>query len=218
MSDLEDLKGRIINALGDNLVCILLTGSRARGEERDDSDYDLAIIIHKIDEEALIKLRSIFSGLANYSVYLIDDGNIESYPKATFLQFVYSKKLYGDFNYTLPTKSDIADYIGTIRRDWLDRIRHYVIIPHPHERLVKALIPALKCVYLTLSYLIYGETGYLPRTREETIAVLRRKEGNSLGMDLMKILEDWDASKEGCLTDPVKLLLQIEAFFRTVEI
>jgi predicted nucleotidyltransferase len=70
------LKGQIIGALDDNLVCILLTGSRIRGEEREDSDYDLAIIIKKIDGKALIQLRDIFSNVMNYSVYLLDDGDL----------------------------------------------------------------------------------------------------------------------------------------------
>lgn len=218
MSNLEDLKGQIIKALDDNLVCILLTGSRVRGEERKDSDFDLAIVVKKIDEEVLIALRSIFSSITNYSVYLIDDGDIESFPKATFLQFVYSKKIYGNFDYTLPTKLDVANYVEVIRRDWLDRIRHYCVIPHPHERLVKALLPALKCVYLTLSFLIYGETGNLPMTRKDTITFLRQKGGNPLGMNLVEILEDWDSSKEEHLANPAKLLLQIEAFFRTIKI
>lgn len=218
MSDLEDLKGRIIKALDDNLVCILLTGSRARGEGREDSDCDLVIVVNKIDEEVLTELRSIFSGITNYSVYLIDDGDRESLPKAQFLQFVYSKKIYGSFNYELPMKLDVANYVEVIRRDWLDRTRHYLVIPHPHERLVKALLPALKCVYLTLSFLIYGETGKLPMTRKETIAFLRQRGGNPLGLNLIEILEGWDSSKEEHLADPVKLLLQIEAFFRTVEI
>jgi len=93
-----------------------------------------------------------------------------------------------------------------------------LVIPHPHDRLVKALIPALKYVYLSLSYLIYGETGHLPMTRRATIAYLKEKGGNPLGMNLMEILENWDSSMEKHLADPVELLLQIEAFFRTLEI
>jgi len=217
MTNPEDVKAKIMRAVDDNLVCILLTGSRVRGEEREDSDYDLAIVVKRIDGEVLTKLRNVFSSISNYSVYLLDDGDLKTLPKAQFLQFVYSKQLYGNFDYSLPSKLDVANYVETIRRDWLDRIRHYVVIPHPHERLVNALLPALKCVYLTLSYLIYRETGNLPRTRKDAIAILRKKEGNQLGMNLVKILEDWDSPKEEHLTNPVKLLLQIEAFFRTIE-
>jgi len=71
MTNLDDLKGHIIKALDDNLVCILLTGSRVRGEEREDSDYDLAIIVNKIDGKVLTGLRNAFSSITNYSVYLL---------------------------------------------------------------------------------------------------------------------------------------------------
>ena len=217
MSNLGELKDQIRKALDDKLICLLLTGSRVRGEERKDSDYDLAIIVTKINEDVLTKLRDIFTDLANYSVYLLDNGDIKTLSKAQFLQFVHSEKLYGDFDYILPTKVDVANYIEIIRRDWLDRIRHYLVIPHPHERLAKALLPALKMVYLTLSYLIYGETGNLPMTRKDTIAFLRQTEGNPLGINLMEILDDWDSSGEKHLANPVQILLQIEAFFRTID-
>jgi predicted nucleotidyltransferase len=218
MSNLERLKDCIIEALNDNLVCILLTGSRIRGEEREDSDYDLAIIIVKIDEVVIAQLQSVFSDLTNYSVYLLDEEDLKTLPKAQFLQFIYSKKLYGDFDYSLPTRIDVTNYVEAIRRDWLDRIRHYLVIPHSQERRAKALLPALKMVYLTLSYLIYGKTGNLPRTRRDTIAFLGQKEDNTLGINLMEILEGWKSSKEKHLANPEQLLLQLEAFFRTIEI
>jgi predicted nucleotidyltransferase len=161
---LEGLKDRIIEALGENLVCIFLTGSRIRREERKDSDYDLAIIVSRIDEEVLNKLRSIFLGLTNYSVYVLDDSDLKILPRAQFLQFIHSRILYGDFKYPLPSKADVASYVNDIRRDCLDRIRHYLVLPHPHEKLAKALLPALKSTYLSLSYSIYKETCKLPKT------------------------------------------------------
>jgi predicted nucleotidyltransferase len=218
MSNLEDLKARIIKALDGNLICLLLTGSRIRGEAREDSDYDLAMIIAKVDEEVLTKLQGIFSDLTNYSVYLMDKEDIRTLPRAQFLQFVYSQRLYGEFDYSLPTKGDIANYVEAVRRDWLDRIRHYLVIPHSQERRAKALLPTLKMVYLTLSYLIYEETGNLPRTRRDTIAFLRQKADNPLAITLMEMLENWDTSKEKHLANPVQLLLQLEAFFRTIEV
>jgi len=218
MSTQEYLKNRIIKALGGNLVCILQTGSRIRGEERKDSDYDLAIIVSKIDEGVLIELGGIFLNLSNYSVYLLDDEDIKTLPKAQFLQFVYSEKLYGNFEYPLPTKVDIVNYVNVIKRDCLDRIRHYLVLPHLHEKLEQALLPALKCVYLTLSYLMYGETDNLPMTRKDTMAVLRKRKYNPLGINLIEILEDWDSSKAKHQADPTQLLLEIEAFFRTIEI
>lgn len=215
---LEDLKDQIVEALGENLVCIFLTGSRIREEERKDSDYDLAVIVSKTDTEVLGKLRSVFRGITGFSVYLLDWNDVETLPKAMFLQFVYSKKLYGDFDYPLPSKQEVADYVNTIRRDWLDRIRHYVILPHPREKVTSVLLPALKYVYLCLSYLVFKETGKLPLTRKDTMAFLKKRECNSLGISLMEVLEDWDSCKETHSENPVPLLLRIETLFRTLRI
>ena len=67
---LEDLKNQIVEALQGNLVCLFLTGSRVRGEERKDSDYDLTIIVSRINGEVLCKLRKIFLGFTGFSVYI----------------------------------------------------------------------------------------------------------------------------------------------------
>lgn len=131
-----------------------------------------------------------------------------------FLQFVHSKKLYGDFDYPLPSAEDVTDYMDIVRRGWLDRIRHYLILPHPREKLASAVLPALKDVYLCLSYLTFTETGTLPKTRKDTIAFLKGEGGNPLHVNLMKTLENWDSKKDKIMEDPLPILLQIEAFFR----
>ena len=214
---LEDLKNQIVEALQGNLVCIFLTGSRVRGEERKGSDYDLAIIVSRINEEVLCKLRRIFLNLTGFSVYLLDRNDLKTLPTAMFLQFVYSKKLYGDLDYPLPSKEDVANYVNILRRDWLDRIRHYLILPHSHEKLASVLLPALKSVYLCLSYLIFKETSKLPLTRKYVMDFLKKQE-NCPSIRLMKILEEWDSCKETYLKNPLPLLLQIEKFYRTLSI
>jgi len=211
---LEDVRNRIVESLSGNLVCLFLTGSRAKGEEREESDYDLALIVSKADEETLRTLRDVFLDHKGFSVYLLDEDDLRTLPKAMFLQFVHSKKLYGDFDYPLPSAEDVTDYMDIVRRGWLDRIRHYLILPHPREKLASAVLPALKDVYLCLSYLTFTETGTLPKTRKDTIAFLKGEGGNPLHVNLMKTLENWDSKKDKIMEDPLPILLQIEAFFR----
>jgi len=213
---LEDVKNRIVESLGGDLVCLFLTGSRAKGEERKESDYDLALVVSEVDEEMLHTLRDVFLDHKGFSVYLLDEDDLRTLPKAMFLQFVHSEKLYGDFDFPLPSAEDVTDYMDIVRREWLDRIRHYLILPHPREKLASVALPALKVVYLCLSYLTFAETGALPKTRRDTMAYLEKMGGNPLHIALMKTLEDWDSRRDKIMEDPLPILLQIEAFFRTL--
>jgi len=214
----DDLKRQIVEALGENLVCILLTGSRIRGEEAEESDYDLALIVREAVEETLQKLRRIFLGLTQFSLYLLDQKDLETLPKAAFLQFVHSEELYGDFDYPLPSEEDAADYVHAIRRDMLDRTRHYLILPHSREKLASVLRPALKYAYLCLSYLIFNETSRLPSTRKETKAFLKERKTSPIGLEILNILENWDACKQTYFLDPIPLLFRIETFLRELEV
>ena len=42
---LKELKGKLVNQLGDNIVKIILFGSQANGMAKDDSDYDVLIVL-----------------------------------------------------------------------------------------------------------------------------------------------------------------------------
>jgi len=215
---LDALKNQIRQTLAENLVAMFLTGSRVRGEEREGSDYDIAIIVSRVDEGTILGLRAVFADRRGYSVYLLDKNDLKTMPKPMLLQFVHSEKLYGDLDYPLPSGQEIQDYINIVRRNWLDRIRHYLILPHPHEKPASALLPALKSVYLCLSCLVYKDTGNLPLTRNETVSLIEKQKSGSLGVNLIRILGNWDSYHEQYMQDPLLLLLQIETFFRTLQV
>lgn len=83
---LEDVRNRIVESLSGNLVCLFLTGSRAKGEEREESDYDLALIVSKADEETLRTLRDVFLDHKEFSVYLLKDSAEGDVPAVRALQ------------------------------------------------------------------------------------------------------------------------------------
>ena len=60
------LKEDLIKALGANLVCMLRTGSRVRGEATEESDYDVSIIVGTIDSSVIEKIRRVFSDYPNF--------------------------------------------------------------------------------------------------------------------------------------------------------
>jgi len=145
---------------------------------------------------------------------VLSEHELETLPRAQLLQFLYVDKLYGDIKYELPTKEEVKQYISFVRREWLDRLRHYLIFPHPKEKLRKNVRFALKHAYLYLSYLVFLETGKLPRTRRQTIAYFKQQKRQDLGIRLLEILEYRDSRKDDIMGNPEAYLLLLEEFFR----
>jgi len=218
MPDLEELGGRVVQALGESLVCLFFMGSRSRGDEREESDYDFIAIVSELSEERMLAMREAFSHLSGLSIYVLDGDDVRTLPKAEFLEFTRSRKLYGDFEYALPSKKDVLDYVVFCCREQLDAMRHYIILPHTNEKLGSVLYPSLKRASFYLSYLAYVQTGKLPMTRKDLLSYLESIGGHQLEIRMMRILVDWDSHEDEYLRNPLPLLLQIEALYRTLRV
>ncbi len=65
---------KVRSALGSHVREIILFGSRARGEQKEYSDYDVLIVVNKRDREIVKKIRKIAVGVLDKHERLI--GNI----------------------------------------------------------------------------------------------------------------------------------------------
>lgn len=211
---LTRLTDDLLKALGENLTCLLQTGSRVRGEATEESDYDVFLVLKSIDSSVIEKTQKVFSDCPNLSAYTVSEHEFRTLPRAQLLQLLYSEKLYGDIEYELPTTGEVENYVGLRRREWLDRVRHYLIIPHSQDTLAKSVHLAMKYANLYLSYTVFLETGKLPKTRKQIIAYLGQRKKHSLGVQLLKILDDWDSCKTDVAREPKSYLFLLEKFFR----
>jgi predicted nucleotidyltransferase len=208
------LREDLVRTLGKNMVCLMHTGSRVRREATDESDYDVFLVLESVNSSVIRELRQVFSKYPDFSAYFVSKQEFETLPRAQLLQLLYSEKLYGEMKYGLPTKGEVENYIALVRREWLDRLRHYLVVPHPKEKLAKHAHLALKYTSLYLSYRIFLETGKLPRTRKEIIAHLRGKESQNLAMRLVRIQDNWQLYREDVARRPDHYLFLLEKFFR----
>jgi len=215
--DIIAFRDKLVSILGENLVCLIQTGSRVRGEPRADSDYDFTLIVSEIDAKVLDDIKDILSDYSNISVYILDKKDLTYFPKAMYLQFVYSEKIYGNYNFPKPSPQDIDAYINKMRRDELDTFRHYLTLPHETSKLVNRIALSLKYAYICLTYLIYKETSFLPKTRLETIYYLQKKDSMKLGVILLDILENWSIQEELITKKPREYLHMVEEFWRTLK-
>ncbi|MFB0543861.1 MAG: hypothetical protein ACETVR_03670, partial [Candidatus Bathyarchaeia archaeon] len=61
-------RDKLVSTLSENLIYLVHTGSRVRGEARSDSDYDFTLIVSEIDKGVLDKIRDVLSDYSNISV------------------------------------------------------------------------------------------------------------------------------------------------------
>ncbi len=215
---LKSLKDDVLDALHSNLVCLLHHGSRAKGEATSDSDYDSVIITKKMNKEVITSLQRVFLKYPQFSLYLLSLDELNTMPRGHRLGYLYAKSLYGNLNLELPTKEETIEYIAYKRKDSLDTIRHMLTLPHPPERKAKLAHYSLKDAYICLSYLAFSEEGKLPQTRKQTLAYFKKKKRHSLGIRLLKILDNWDSHKEDVANSPDSYLYQLEEFFRKLHV
>lgn len=69
---LKEFKKEALAALGDDLVCLLHHGSRAKGEAHAESDYDVIIVVKKTEARVLNSLRKVTQRHARLSTYLFN--------------------------------------------------------------------------------------------------------------------------------------------------
>jgi hypothetical protein len=211
---LQSFREDVLEALQDNLVCLLHHGSRAKGEARPDSDYDSVVITRKVNRDVIRSLQTVFLKYPQFSSYLLSLDELKTMQKGHCLEFLYAKPLYGSLDVKLPTKEETVNYIVHKSRDTLDTIRHMLIFPHPIERKTKLIYYSLKDAYICLSYLAFSETGKLPPTRKQTMAYYKQQRKQNLGVRLLEILDDWDSYREDVAKTPEVYLFLLEEFFQ----
>ena len=103
-----------------------------------------------------------------------------------------------------------------MRVNEIDTLRHYLTLAHDTSRVVRRIALSLKYAYICLTYLIYKETGILPKKRLETIDYLHKKGAHRLGITLLEILENWSIQEASVTAKPREYLHMLEEFWRTL--
>jgi predicted nucleotidyltransferase len=212
--DIDGFRDEIVSQLGSNLICLLHHGSHIRGEARTDSDIDFTIVVSRVNKKILNYLRDIQYKYDRISIFLLEEEDLKTRPKATHLQFIYSKLLFGNFKFQKPSSEEIEAYVSMMKRDETDASRHYIIFPHNPDKLTSRIRLSLKYVYICLSYIVFKESGRLPKTRLETIQYFESKGTNINGIKLLDILNNWSTQEKIVYSNPDKYLYLLEKFWR----
>jgi hypothetical protein len=214
--NIKSLRNRLVSTLGDNGMCLVHTGSRVRGESRANSDYDFTLFVSKVDEAVLDSINDALTDYPNVSVYILDKQDLMNFPSAMYLQFVYSKIVYGTFSFPKPTNEDIVSYVNMMKREEIDVFRHYLTRPHRTDKLTSRIALSLKHAYIVLTYIAYKDMHELPKTIAETIGFYKNRNAKE-AVIVLQTLANLSSQADKIAENPRKHLHLLEQFWRTLE-
>jgi predicted nucleotidyltransferase len=191
---LENFKNDIPKTLGhDNVTFIYHHGSRATGEARKDSDYDTILVVKEINEDMLDKIRQILARHSGFQTYLLSERDVKDSNPAQRLEFFSGKKLYGEIEVKAPLQEEVLGELKRIRLDCLQYLRHYITLPHDHEKKTRVTYSLLKDAYTFLKLLNYYDSGVLVNKRKMLMPRIKNLPVNSsLAIEILKTLDSYD--------------------------
>jgi hypothetical protein len=222
--EVREVADALVAALGDDLRALLWHGSFARGEAGPDSDHDLIVVLRRIDDGVLLRMRDVFQGRRSWSTFVQSEEELRQYRPDGRLQFHYGYvSLYGEFEPPPWTResglADLRTLAAEIRFQCRFRILHKsagtvaddaATRRFERRRDLRMLHYAAKWALMAMKAreLLEG------RTYPETRAELRGRLSNPEDLALVDIVERWAELEPGFAADITPLALQLDAFAR----
>lgn len=166
---------RMQGCFGGRLVCVGLQGSRGRGEENDDSDIDVVVILDTLTTSDLEDYRAAVEDLPDRELlcgFVSGREELAGWDAGELFQFYHDTTvLYGDLDFLLPLADD-----DTIRRSLhlgACSIYHTCCHNYLHARSPEVLQDCCKSAFFVLRTKHYLETGdYIHRKKHLMLCLL----------------------------------------------
>lgn len=159
---------------GERLVAVLLEGSFAKGDNREDSDIDLFVLLSRVDRPALAHIGSIVAGIETRNELnpaVVSVAELEAHP--VLFEYLRVKHDGIVLHGTLPEIESVAeselDIAKRIARDVLMSSRHYLAVSEPETHFAggKLYTWNLKPLGFALRFYHFSQTGeYIRSVRE----------------------------------------------------
>ena len=223
-AEVSEVADALVAALGDDLRALLCQGSFARGEAGPESDHDLIIILRRIDDGVLHRLRDVFRRRRNWSTFVQSEEELRQYPDAGRLQFHYGTQLlYGDFEPAAVSREQVLDELRHLARDIRFECRYRLLHKQPENAPAEQRIAAIQgyrnarmlgyaakwaVLALKARELLHGRD--YPVTRAE----LRARLSDTDELAILETVERWPELRPRYEADITPLALQLDAFAR----
>ena len=204
---LKSFVGLLKKTYGDNLVFVIHHGSWATGEAKPESDVDTLVMLKKIAQGELDKLREVLNRkkYQKLTVLLFSRLDMDNFIPFSRHQFHYGAKvLYGRCPLPQPTREEmileikkIADEVGF----WSKFLYTHL---HLAENVARKMYWRFKEAVIALKVYVQWKTGEFPLTKTRLKELLTDPKDR----EIVTIIEDWEKNREKYERNPDPLLIK----------
>jgi predicted nucleotidyltransferase len=223
--EVREVADALIAALGQDLRALLWHGSYARGEARPESDHDLIIILRRIEDDVLLRLREVFRGRERWSSLVKTEEELRQYPPTGRLQFHFGVvPLYGHFERPAWTRESLVDDLRQLALDIGFEARYRLLHKQPDNYSERETRIAGFQRYRNLHMLHYAAKWAVLAMKARallaggdypvTLAELRGRLDDADDLAIVDLVDRWTELAAPHEADFTPLALQLDAFAR----
>ncbi len=221
-AEVREVADELIAALGDNLTALLWQGSYARGEATPESDHDMVVVLRRVDDAILDRMRDVFAKRTGWSTFVKSEQELRQYPATGRLQFHYGcVPLYGAIDAPPFTRENIFEDIRRFVVDLNHESRYRLLHGRKHYdshgdaafgrvRNARILYYFAKTAVLAMKARQLLIEGAYPLTR----AGLRSRLSDPVELQIVDTVDRWAELKPQYEADFAPLARMLDAFAR----
>jgi hypothetical protein len=214
--DEDDIPQRFCAAVqgefGPDLILLIHHGSRASGDHKPDSDYDLIVGLKTVGSDQLLRLRELLRSSGSFEkvqCFVVSELDLEQFICTHRHQLHFARKLlYGDVPFGPPTKEQEVEEIRRHCDEVGHAARHYLLFPHTPEHIYSRCRMFSKMALVCLRVWVSLKKGVYPATKDELRAAL----SDPVDLEILDIVEDYDALEGKVRKHPDWLPLLLHEF------
>ena len=222
--EVREVTDRLIAALEDNLAALLWHGSWARGEQTEESDHDLIIVLRQVNDDLILAIQGVFADRSGWSTYIKSEHELRQYPVTGRVQFQFGLvPLYGEFEAPPLSAEGLAEDIRLLASNIHHECRYLLAhgtrkvhlgLPAEYVRIrnagwmyyqAKLAILALKARELSLGH-------SYPETRAELRGRLTDEDERAV----VDAIDRWPELRAGFEGDVTPLALRLDSVMRNL--
>jgi 8-oxo-dGTP pyrophosphatase MutT (NUDIX family)/predicted nucleotidyltransferase len=224
--EVREVAEQLIATLGDDLAAVYWHGSWARGEAKPWSDHDLLIVLHRLDDPLLTKLRDVFRGRKGWSTFVRTEEELRQYPSPGRPQWHFGLvPIFGELVPPTMTNDHLIEELRMLALNISFEARYRLLHREPlydemeqhwagflRQRTARMLRYAAKQAIMAMKAreLLEG------RDYPAALAALRPRLTDPAELALLDLVEHWDRHQSSVEANADPLALQLDAFARNL--
>jgi len=181
-------KDLLVNRLGSDVECVVLTGSHARGDARPDSDIDLWVFLKEVNNDILQAVGRAVNDIGqgyevNPQCLTFAEAETDGFSKGFSIVQLHldGVVLHGELKIPMPQQAEIREECMKLAAFCLMSARHYITVCEPEKALLRKLDRfLLKPLVWAIRYEVFLRTGEYHKATDDLCQAITDPETREL--------------------------------------